>query len=60
MARELKMIVAAVPLLNSAPGVADEFALRPRSVIRSEDQPRSTPFADLPRQAGMSGTPASR
>ncbi len=47
-ARELKMIVAAVPLLQSGPGVADEFHHRLRSVINGDDTTRWTPFADLP------------
>ncbi|RKN50421.1 phosphotransferase family protein [Micromonospora endolithica] len=48
-ARELKMIVAAVPRLHSSPGVADEFALRLRTITSHDDIPW-TPFADLPRQ----------
>jgi hypothetical protein len=47
--RELKMIIAAVPLLASAPGVAGEFALRLHSVLHDDDQARWTPFADLGR-----------
>jgi len=43
------MVVAAVPLLASANGVADEFAVRLGSIARSEDQARWTPFADLRR-----------
>lgn len=38
-ARELKMVAAAVPLLASAPGVADEFAVRLRSIA---DQDRKS------------------
>ena len=49
-ARELKMVVAAVPLLASAPGVADEFATRLRSVVLDETDSRWTPFADLRRE----------
>lgn len=46
-ARELKMVAAAVPLLRSTPGIADEFAVRLRSVL--DDDPRAcwTPFAEL-------------
>jgi aminoglycoside phosphotransferase len=45
-ARELQMIVAAVPLLASAPGFADEFRLR-LATVTSGDLRRWTPFADL-------------
>lgn len=45
--RELKMVVAAVPLLASAPGVAEEFAIRLRSARGRDDQTRWTPFAEL-------------
>jgi hypothetical protein len=48
-ARELKMIAAAVPLLASAPGVADEFQLRLRSVRTGDTNVRWTAFGDLPR-----------
>ncbi|WP_121400957.1 phosphotransferase family protein [Micromonospora sp. M71_S20] len=48
-ARELKMIAAAVPLLSSAPGVADEFQLRLRSVRTGDTGMRWTAFGDLPR-----------
>lgn len=48
-ARELKMIAAAVPLLTSAPGVADEFQLRLRSVRTGDTTVRWTAFGDLPR-----------
>jgi hypothetical protein len=48
-ARELKMVVAAVPLLASAPGVAQEFSTRLRSVQQNDGDARWTPFADLPR-----------
>ena len=47
-ARELKMITAAVPLLNSSPGIADEFALRLHTITTGDDHTRWTPFADLP------------
>lgn len=46
-ARELKMVIAAVPLLASTPGVADEFAIRLRSIRHGEPTARWTPFADL-------------
>lgn len=46
-ARELKMVAAAVPLLASAPGVAQEFHTRLDSVVRGDTQARWTPFADL-------------
>lgn len=46
-ARELKMVAAAVPLLGSAPGVADEFAVRLGSVRDNDPEVRWTPFADL-------------
>lgn len=46
-ARELKMVVAAVPLLASAPGVADEFHLRLRSITDPDHDVRWTPFAKL-------------
>jgi hypothetical protein len=48
-ARELKMIAAAVPLLASAPGVAEEFQLRLRSVQTGDTNVRWTAFGDLPR-----------
>lgn len=47
-ARELKMVAAAVPLLASTPGVAEEFAIRLGSIMRGDDQASWTPFADLP------------
>ena len=50
-ARELKMVVAAVPLLASASGVAQEFEVRLRSVHSRDDGARWTPFADLRRSA---------
>ena len=46
-ARELKMVVAAVPLLASAPGVAEEFRTRLQSIIEGDEDARWTPFADL-------------
>jgi hypothetical protein len=48
-ARELKMVAAAVPLLASTPGVAEEFAVRLRSIDRADTGARWTPFADLRR-----------
>lgn len=48
-ARELKMIAAAVPLLASARGVANEFQLRLRSVRTQDATVRWTAFGDLPR-----------
>jgi aminoglycoside phosphotransferase (APT) family kinase protein len=46
-ARELKMVVAAVPLLASAPGVAKEFRVRLRSIQDGDRDARWTPFAQL-------------
>lgn len=46
-ARELKMIAAAVPLLASGPGIAEEFSLRLRSVLHNTPDTRWTPFAAL-------------
>lgn len=46
-ARELKMVVAAVPLLASAPGVAEEFSARLSSIVECDEWARWTPFADL-------------
>jgi aminoglycoside phosphotransferase (APT) family kinase protein len=48
-ARELKMIAAGVPLLASAPGMADEFQLRLRSVRTGDTDVRWTAFGDLRR-----------
>ncbi len=48
-ARELKMVAAAVPLLASAPGVADEFQVRLNSIADGDNQAHWTPFADLRR-----------
>jgi hypothetical protein len=46
-ARELKMVVAAVPLLASTPGIAAEFAARLQSIRRDDHSACWTPFADL-------------
>jgi hypothetical protein len=46
-ARELKLVVAAVPLLASAPGVADEFRNRLRSIAQRDQRERWTPYAEL-------------
>ncbi|WP_405092616.1 aminoglycoside phosphotransferase family protein [Micromonospora sp. NBC_01392] len=46
-ARELKMIAAAAPLLASSSAVADEFAVRMRSIEQVDSTRRWTPFADL-------------
>lgn len=46
-ARELKMVVAAVPLLASAPGIAAQFDTRLQSIRHSDHSARWTPFADL-------------
>jgi hypothetical protein len=46
-ARELKMVAAAAPLLASAPGVAEEFTTRLRSIQHNDQTARWTPFADL-------------
>ncbi|MFF5171544.1 aminoglycoside phosphotransferase family protein [Micromonospora sp. NPDC000089] len=46
-ARELKMIVAAVPLLANSEKVAAEFATRLRSAREHDRDARWTPFADL-------------
>jgi hypothetical protein len=46
-ARELKMVAAAVPLLASTPGVADEFAVRLGSIRRGDPEARWTPFAEI-------------
>jgi hypothetical protein len=43
------MVVAAVPLLASAPGVAEEFHVRLNSIAWSDGEARWTPFADLRR-----------
>lgn len=48
-ARDLKMIAGGVPLLASAPGVADEFRLRLDSVRHGDATVRWTAFGDLPR-----------
>lgn len=46
-ARELKMVAAAVPLLASANGVAEEFSVRLRSIVERDEKVQWTPFADL-------------
>ncbi len=46
-ARELKMVAAAVPLLASTPGIAEEFAHRLRSARQGNTRARWTPYADL-------------
>ncbi|RGC69751.1 Phosphotransferase enzyme family protein [Micromonospora sp. MW-13] len=46
-ARELKMIVAAVPLLASSASIVREFTTRLRSVMEGNHQARWTPFANL-------------
>lgn len=51
-ARELKMVAAAVPLLASAPGVADEFSVRLRSIAEHDEKAQWTPFADLRATSG--------
>lgn len=48
-ARDLKMIAGGVPLLASAPGMADEFRLRLDSVRNGDANVRWTAFGDLPR-----------
>lgn len=48
-ARELKLVAAAVPLLASAPGIAEEFARRIRSMRDGDSEARWTPFADIRR-----------
>lgn len=46
-ARELKMVAAAVPLLASGPGVAEEFRTRLTSVVRGDERAQWTPFAHV-------------
>lgn len=46
-ARELKMIVAAAPILDTSPAVAEEFASRLRSVREGDQGARWKPFANL-------------
>lgn len=46
-ARELKMVIAAVPLLASTLGVADEFRLRLSTILNGDTTTAWTPFADL-------------
>ncbi|MET8088559.1 aminoglycoside phosphotransferase family protein [Micromonospora sp. NPDC005220] len=50
-ARELKMIVAAVPLLGSSPDVAAEFKNRLRSVRDDDLKARWVPLADLTQRS---------
>jgi hypothetical protein len=45
------MVAAAVPLLASGPAVAEQFAVRLRSIVDDDPHARWTPFADL-RQPG--------
>ncbi|MEU8007213.1 phosphotransferase [Catellatospora sp. NPDC049111] len=54
-ARELKMIVAAVPLLASAPGVEQEFRTRLDTITNGDTSTRWTPFADLRRLSANDG-----
>ena len=51
-ARELKMVAAAVPLLASSAGVAEEFRTRLASARDRDDEVRWTPFADVSRRQG--------
>ncbi len=51
-ARELKMVVAAVPLMASSPAAANEFAVRLGTIQRGDTTGRWTPFADLTTSAG--------
>jgi hypothetical protein len=46
-ARELKMVVAAVPLLLSTSGITEEFQIRLHSALRRDYSVRWTPFADI-------------
>jgi hypothetical protein len=46
-ARELKMVAAAVPLLASAPGIAEEFRVRLDSIRNGDRDARWTPFAEV-------------
>ena len=46
-ARELKMVVAAVPLLASSGKIAEEFENRLLSILRQDFDARWTPFAEL-------------
>jgi aminoglycoside phosphotransferase (APT) family kinase protein len=48
-ARELKLVTAAVPLLASAPGIAQEFAVRLRAIATHDHDARWTPFAQITR-----------
>ncbi|WP_232234160.1 aminoglycoside phosphotransferase family protein [Micromonospora chokoriensis] len=51
-ARELKMISAAVPLLNTSPLIAAEFTNRLRSIRQKNLTTRWRPFAGIPDQPG--------
>jgi aminoglycoside phosphotransferase (APT) family kinase protein len=46
-ARELKMVTGVLPYLGGGPGVADEFAIRLRSITSGDHDARWTPFANL-------------
>ena len=50
--RELKLVVSAVPLLASTPGVAAEFRIRLTSIMDGDENVRWTPYADLTRPSG--------
>ncbi|MEU9824123.1 aminoglycoside phosphotransferase family protein [Micromonospora chersina] len=56
-ARELKMVVAAVPLLQSSVGVGTEFAYRVRSVKDGHFDARWTPFGEVGQQRGLHSSP---
>ncbi|MFG3421244.1 aminoglycoside phosphotransferase family protein [Micromonospora sp. NPDC048063] len=56
-ARELKMVVAAVPLLESSPRYAAEFANRLRSVRCGDHEAGWIPFADLAQTANSATVP---
>ena len=47
--RELKLVVSAVPLLASTPGVAAEFRIRLKSIMDGDENARWTPYADVTR-----------
>jgi hypothetical protein len=51
-ARELKLVVAAVPLLASTPGVAAEFRTRLASIRDGDAKVRWTPYAEVGRASG--------
>jgi aminoglycoside phosphotransferase (APT) family kinase protein len=48
-ARELKLVIAAAPLLASAPGIAQEFTLRLRTIATGDPDTQWTPFAEVTR-----------